>query len=286
MSCVLHSDQCHFIPTILLRVQHACLSAVTLCSLFLGADKKADAVAYHATIHQSDSAQGCGYVLPLVMPVLWQWRDHVSSEDSSKSSSSSSESDVPLEKKVPNAPPLPPWIDESQSDSDTAAHCQHPAGKRPRLAPPCTDSSSEESDSTSSNSSSCVSLADSLTGQLTQQIANLQPEAIAAMYGGTSSQKPLPNTLRRTKEVLECGGGCRCRKKCGLQFATKSALRRVAMCIALFWALPKQGQDALLWSLAHTKQATRDSRDTDDGDGERPRATRRSWMLDGRLAAQ
>jgi hypothetical protein len=125
-----------------------------------------------------------------------------------------------------------------------------------------------------------------LTSQLSRRVAELRPDTIAAMYGGETLKTTLPDKGPQVRAAVRSGGGCRCNRKCAALFQARARLQSLIMCVALFWAVPKQGQDALLWSLAHSKKKVDEESDSFGNLEENRRCARRAWLLDGALREQ
>lgn len=220
------------------------------------------------------------------MPILWQWRpgkteSGSSSSGSSSSSSSSADVDAPASERQARGAPLPRWDDDDQSDDKPSVQ----VGVLPRFEMQHSSSSDSEGTSesgTESELSGCSSepLSEETMGQARALCADFTRERVLAVLSGadkttgTSTLVKRATSKSRVKQLLRASGGCRCSRQCGRQFS----MQRLLPVVELFWQLPKQSQDALLWSLAGQRMPLH----IDEKDCEQ-RNKRHLWVLDGPL---
>ena len=209
---------------------------------------------------------------------MWRWDAHSDSESDPEPANARSHC-AP----VRAGAPLPPWRGDSDTDGGepqepVSTSCPLPRHEEPKLLQryDAGDSSADESE----KSDSAVSLVSSEGGvgeAATPVVAALSMENAMAVLGSgdtdvASCFSDNGVSKERISNVFQTGGGCRCSTNCPQKF-TQSRILAIAK---LFWQIPKQFQDALLWSLSTPPSRRRHYVD----DGKRQRI---SWSLEGVL---
>jgi hypothetical protein len=143
-----------------------------------------------------------------------------------------------------------------------------------------------ESEIEGSELSDCASELEPLNGvemgQARALCADFTRERVLAVLSGAerpsgkSAAAKRATSKSRVNQVLRAGGGCRCSRQCGRQFSP----HRLLAVVVLFWQLPKQAQDALLWSMAGQRM----QQDDEQAQGYQERNKRHLWSLDGPLS--